>query len=354
MSEMTPRERVKCVLAGEIPDRVPYVENGVDYPFIAKLLKAELPEGQYFDSGEYESAPIETQLKVNEILHRDNITYHMLPPIPAIKVPGKDGILFFEDGKIKDWDDLELLHFPNPASEEFLKPAREAIAKSGDYARVCSCRVGISATYLAMGMLHFYYCLYDAPDLVQEVLRRYTDFSAAVAEQAAKLGFDMFWTSDDIAFRTGTLWSPEMFRQYMLPHVRKVADVIRDVGIPWVYHSDGNLTPILDELLALGIKVLNPIEPLCMDIRAVKKQYSDRIILSGNVDVDLLGAGTPEEVRETTLGLLRDVAPGGRYMLASGNSIASYCDIQCVKAMCDTVYEYGHYPINVRRATYGL
>lgn len=347
MAEMTPRERVLCMLAGEVPDRVPYIENGIDFPFISKLLNQKVPEGRHFDSGEYESAPIEMQVQVNEILHRDNIVHHMLPPIPAIKVPGKDGILFFEDGLIKDWDDLEQLQLPDPDSEEYLAPAREALAKSGDYARVCSCRVGISATYLAMGMLHFYYCLYDNPDLVQEILRRYTDFAASAVEQAANLGFDMFWTSDDIAFRSGTLWSPQMFREYMLPHVRKVADRVRDTGMAWVYHSDGDLSPIMDDLLDLGMQVLNPIEPLCMDIRQVKEQYGDRIMLCGNVDVDLLAAGTTDEVREATLGLLRDVAPGGGYFLSSGNSIASYCDVDLVRTMCDTVYDYGHYPIRL-------
>ena len=103
----------------------------------------------------------------------------------------------------------------------------------------------------------------------------------------------------------------------------------------------------MEDLLALGMRGLNPIEPLCMDIREVKKQYGDQIIILGNVDVDLLAAGTPKQVREVTLGLLRDIAPGGGYMLASGNSLARYCDVDCVRDMCDTGYESGQYPVRL-------
>jgi len=345
MAEMTPRERVRCVLAGELPDRVPYVEVGVDFPFISRLLGLNIPAGRFFEAGEYESPPIEIQLQINQILHRDNLAYGMLPPIPAVKRPGEDGILYFKDGKIKSWEDLDQLQLPDPSSETFLAPARRFLEAAGDYATVCTSRIGISPTYLAMGMEHFFYCLYDDPALINELLQRYTDFAVAVAEQAAQLGFDMFWTSDDIAFRTGPLFSPKMFRELMLPHIRRVADRIREAGIAWAYHSDGNLTPLMEDLLALGIHVLNPIEAACMDIRDVKKRYGDRVILCGNVDVDLLTAGTPEQVREVTLGLLRDVAPGGGYILASGNSVTSYCSVDCVRTMCDTVYEFGHYPI---------
>ena len=347
MTEMTSRERVQCVLNGEIPDRVPYVEMGIDFPFICKLLDLDIPTGRFFESGEYESAPIDIQMQVNEILHRDNLVYSMLPPIPAVKVPGHDGILFFKDGKIKDWADLDQLQFPDPTSEEVLAPMRQFMAQRGDYATICSCRVGISATYLAMGMEHFYYMLVDKPALIEELMRRYTDYAAAVVEQAASLGFDIFWTADDIAARTGTLFSPQMFRELMVPHIRKVAERVHETGIHWIYHSDGELTTVLDDLLAWGISALNPIEPMCMDIRQLKEQYGDRVVLSGNVDVHLLTDGTPEAVRETTLGLLRDVAPDGGYMLGSGNSIASFCNVDCVRAMCDTNFEYGHYPIRV-------
>jgi hypothetical protein len=338
MPFMTSRERVQTVLQGEMPDRVPYVEVGIDFPFICKLLNLQVPTGRFFESGEYESPPVEIQLKVNQVLHRDVLVYNMMPPIPAIKQIGKDNILFFTDGRVKSEKDLDLIQLPDPASDAYLLPARHFLDLAGDYATICATRIGISPSYLAMGLQHFLYSLYDDPGLIEEILSQYTDFALNVVEQAARLKFDILWTSDDIAFRSGPFISPRMFRRLILPHIRKVAVRVRELGIPWVYHSDGDLTEIWKDLVELGVRGLNPIEPLCMDIRQLKKRWGRQIILIGNVDVSLLAEGTPERVREETLGLLRDMAPGGNFMLASGNSITSYCKVDCVKAMCDACY----------------
>jgi uroporphyrinogen decarboxylase len=345
MASMTPKERVKCVLARDIPDRVPYVEVGVDFPFICRLLAMDLPTGKYFEAGEYESPPIDIQLKVNQKLHRDIVVYNMLPPIPAVKHPGVHGILFFSEGKIKTWEDLEQLALPDPTSDEFLAPAVRFLKQAGEYATVCTCRLGISATYLALGMEHFFYTLHDDPRLVEELLRQYTAFCARVVEQASKLGFDLFWTSDDIAFKSGPFFAPGMFKELFLPQVRKVADQIQELGIPWIFHSDGNMAPLIEDLIGLGVRGLNPVEPACMDIREIKNAYGDRLILCGNVDVKLLSEGSQEQVREATLALLREVAPEGGFMLASGNSVTSYCKVENVRAMCDTLSQHGHYPI---------
>lgn len=70
-------------------------------------------------------------------------------------------------------------------------------------------------------------------------------------------------------------------------------------------------------------------------------------MLSGNVDVHWLSKGTPERIEGIVKDLLRTVAPGGGFMLSSGNSVASYTTVENVKAMCDTGFRYGGYPIQV-------
>ena len=166
-------------------------------------------------------------------------------------------------------------------------------------------------------------------------------------KQVCAIGFDLVWTADDIAFKNGLLLSPKMFRERILPHVRKVAE---SINIPWILHSDGNLTAVLDDLVDLGISGLHPIEPAVMDIRALKQRYGKRLCLIGNVDVHTLSAGTPAQVEAEVAGLLRDVAPGGGYMLSSGNSLASYCRLENIRAMVATMERFGRYPIEVPAA----
>lgn len=346
MAEMTSRERVRAVLAGEQPDRVPYFELSVDYPFACRLLGREEEQGRYFESAEAKSAPPDMQLELNERLHRDNLTSELRPPLPARKEEGEAHMRFFMDGYLQSREDLERLEFPDLEGEAVRGPVREFMAQRGDYATALATRVGISATYLAMGMERFYLTLGDDPEFVGQVFSRYVDYAVGVVRLAAETGFDVIWTADDIAGKSGMLWSPQMFREIFAPHIRRFAAVVRETGITWIYHSDGNLSELLPDLVEMGITGLNPIEPACMDIAAVREEFPE-LVLVGNVDVDLLSRGTPEQVRETVRGLIERIGPRGRYMVSSGNSVATYCLEANVLAMGEAVAEFGRYPIAV-------
>jgi uroporphyrinogen decarboxylase len=117
------------------------------------------------------------------------------------------------------------------------------------------------------------------------------------------------------------------------------------VTIPWILHSDGRIVDVVDLFLDLGAAGLHPLEKGAMDIVAMKRDYGDRVCLLGNVDLNILGAGTPEETANEVRALIRDVGPGGGYIVTSGNSLASYLKPDCVLAMAQAVKKYGRYPI---------
>jgi uroporphyrinogen decarboxylase len=79
----------------------------------------------------------------------------------------------------------------------------------------------------------------------------------------------------------------------------------------------------------------------------MKREYGDHLCLLGNVDLNILGLGTPEQVDEEVRALIRDVAPGGGYIITSGNSLASYLDADNVRAMSRAVRAYGSYPVSL-------
>jgi uroporphyrinogen decarboxylase len=158
------------------------------------------------------------------------------------------------------------------------------------------------------------------------------------------MGFDIFITTDDMAFKTAPFFSPKVFHDLVMPRYRRLRE---KVTLPWLIHSDGNLMPFMEDLVSLGISGLHPNEKGAMDIRQMKKDYGDRLCLLGNVDLNILGLGTPADVDEEVRGLIRDVAPGGGYMVTSGNSLAGYLKPECVIALAEAVQKYGRYPINV-------
>ena len=173
-------------------------------------------------------------------------------------------------------------------------------------------------------------------------MNRYVEWTLAVLEGFQDLGFDFVLSGDDLAFKTGPFFSPAVFREFFVPGMRRVADAIH---LPWIFHSDGYLFPILDDLLALGITGLNPIEPLSMDIFELKRDYGDRLCLVGNIDVDTLSRGTPEQVREEVHRKILALAPGGGYVASSSNTVPEYVKPENFAAMVDAIRDFGTYPI---------
>ncbi len=340
---MSPRERVLTALNREEPDRVPYCELGIDRALAQKLLGWKEPTSQAANL-EANTYSVDEAKAIAIYLHLDNISYVLRAPVYARKLPGKDGRLFYGEGMIKTEADLERLHLPDPHDDALYAEAEVFVQQKGDFAACLITRIGIFPTMLSIGMENFCVALYENRSFVEAVLDRYCDWTAVVVERICQMGFDILISTDDMAFKSAPFFSPQVFHELVLPRYRKIAE---KVTIPWVIHSDGNILPFLDDLLSLGIAGLHPIEKGAMDIRAMKREYGERLCLLGNVDLNILGMGTPEDVDREVRELIRDVAPGGGYIVTSGNSLAGYLRPENVRALSRAVQKYGRYPIAV-------
>lgn len=325
---MNSRERVLAALRREQPDRVPFVEGGIDPPLQRALMGREhfLPE------------------ELNDRIGLDNLMVDFLPPIVGIHEV-HDGINFLAKPLLLTRADLEKLVFPDP-EDPALYRAGEALVKRnhGRYAVAAKMRMGASPMLMSMGLEAFSYALTDDPGLVDTILGRYADWTIAVVRHLRDVGVDLIWTFDDMAYRSGPMFSPRVFRTVFLPHLRRVADAIKGAGFPWILHSDGNLMPILDDLLTLGFDGLHPLEPGPMDIEAVKRDYGQRVCLIGNIDLHYtLTQGTPAEVKAEVKQRIATIGKGGGYMISSANSITSYCKVENVWAMVNAVRTYAPY-----------
>ena len=141
------------------------------------------------------------------------------------------------------------------------------------------------------------------------------------------------WLSSDIAFRSSLMISPNLLRQYIFPWIKEVARLAHDANKPVIFHSDGNITEVISDLVDAGIDALHPIEPAAMDIHAVRRRYGSNLCLIGNVDVDLLMRGTPEKVRRQAEHLITSFAGQGGFVLGSGNSIPAHVPLENYQAL---------------------
>jgi len=325
---MISRERVLTALALQQPDRVPWMEARVDRKIQVQLM------------GREDFAPAELAAE----LGLDGIAVDFQPPIfAATQEP--DTRQFVVRPLLACPNDLTLMEFPDPNDPVFYDAAKRLIdANRGQYAVGARIRLGASSTLMSMGLEGFSYALHDYPGLVETILERFIDWTIQVVERLPEVGVDYVWSADDLAHKTGPMFSPHVFRAVFLPRLGKVADAIHATGLPWIFHSDGNLMPILDDLLTLGMNGLHPIEPGAMDINEIKQRYGHQLCLMGNIDLHYtLTRGTPAEVEAEVQDRIENVGRGGGYIISSANSITSYCKLENVLAMRDAIARYGWY-----------
>jgi uroporphyrinogen decarboxylase len=251
-------------------------------------------------------------------------------------------------GLIQDWADLE--KYPLCSIDEinfsYFDEARRLLPSG--MALIGAWGDIFTYTWEAMGFEQFSFALFEREALVSHVFQSLGKLAIQIIE--ALLSYDIvkaLWYSDDLAHKTGLLVSRDVYRKYLFPWLKQMGDMCHKAGRPFLFHSDGVLWSVIDDLADCGICALQPIEPQAMDIRELKRRYSHKFCLIGNVDVDLLCRGTHEAIRRAVRALLKGVAPGGGYCLGSGNTVADYVPIENYRVMVDEALLYGKYPIEL-------
>ena len=244
------------------------------------------------------------------------------------------------EGLIHTRDDLTTMQFPDMDAPGFLDSPREFVAHKGDYCAIACIRLGIGAALMSMGLQAFSYAMADDRDLIVEILERYADWTIRLAPRLAEIGFDAFWAFDDVAFNSGPMLSPLFYRDVVLPIQQRAAAALE---LPLITHSDGDMTPILDDWLQLGQAALHPLQPDVMDINAVKARYGDRVCLVGNVSMDDLVHKQPADIREQVHDRIERLGVGGGYIISSSNSLTADMRDENVRAMAAAIREFGAY-----------
>lgn len=197
-------------------------------------------------------------------------------------------------------------------------------------------------TWEMMGFESFSMAVYEEPDLVNDLNQRVGEIVLAMFEKmAGDPAVDALWYSDDIAYATGLMVSPATLRRYFFPWLKRVGDLARAAGKPLIYHTDGVLYDVMEEIIACGVDALHPIEPKAMVLAEVKRRYGNRLCLIGHVDVDMLARGTEEQVRAQVRKNIAAAWNGTGYCAGSGNSIPEYVKYENYMAMLDEVRKAG-------------
>ena len=164
--------------------------------------------------------------------------------------------------------------------------------------------------------------LHERPGEVHERLRASMKNAIETSLRLMDSGAEGMVMCADYCFNSGPYLSPKMFKEFIAPYLTEIIAAYREQGLYVIKHTDGNIMPILDQLVAAGPHALHSIDPQAgVDLAEVKRLVGDNVALCGNVNCGLLQTGTDEEVEADTLRSLRDGMPGGGYVFCTSNSI---------------------------------
>ena len=194
-------------------------------------------------------------------------------------------------------------------------------------------------------MLDFCCRIAEEPEKEKAKAQAMVDAAIRRAEQYWKHGgLDGFSLNSDYCFNIGPFFSPNQFSEFVSPYLAQLIRAYRDMGFYVIKHSDGNILPILDQLVQSGPHALHSLDPQGgVDIAEVKRRYGDRVCLIGNVNCGLLETGTDEQVLESVRYALRHGMPGGGYIFSTSNCVYTGMKLSRYDLMLDVWRAEGNY-----------
>ncbi|MDN5344068.1 MAG: uroporphyrinogen decarboxylase [Clostridia bacterium] len=343
---MTHIERVQAALAGGRPDRVPRGEFELEPGLVATLLGLEGTDASTSD--------FYLEVAARELLGMDLLAVTPAAPVEELGSGSyRDawGCRYHNGGRLRaplapaipDIGAAAEYILPDPAS--FDLQAIRRWREETDFFILAFVDGPFQGTGKLFDFTDFLLAVAGRMGVITDLARAIVDFNLELARLCCQAGAHGIIIGDDIAYDRGTYIRPDLWRENFLPHLRRLVEGIKEMGLPVLYHSDGNLRAVLPDLAALPLDGIQGLEPAAgMDIGAVKREYGERLCLMGNFDLDLLVTGNPDTITAAVRSLLDVAAPGGGYIFSTACGILNASlPLENVLALYRAVEQYGSY-----------
>lgn len=381
---MTSRERILCVLEGGIPDTVPISPRIAYWLLEQKMTDLELKKVFDYDPiicvgcglpGTWSAIYHYMQKNFPDSPYCKNVklteTYETKPGDPkqyltrtfetpagslteklAIAPGGREyGMApnpHYIEHMVKDRSDLEKMNYLLLDKKYFpkgkLKQIDESIGQEGLY--MFRPHQGVDAMLAdTIGVVNMLLLYYDDRELLKDAIQFYQNFYRTYLEYTLEQGITMLFEAwYNASLSTG--WSPDMYRELFLPHIRDNVELTHRYGAYYHFYDDGKVMPVIEDLADAGIDMITTLTPPPTgDVipEIVKEKIGDRVVLSGYVDLVKMRFGTVEETIQMTKYAIEAMAEGGRFILGTSDSIRDGTPFENVKAYFETGRKYGRY-----------
>ena len=263
--------------------------EGLERPdFSGYFEGVDMPEGSYIDG--------------NGVLHVPGSTHHFTHYVSPLR-------------NAETMADLERFSYPNVDryTADHMKTQVDEIHAQGRVA-VSSLTHMYEDAWQIRGYEAFLIDIYERPEFCEYILDQVKSRNMTKATAAARAGADFIHTGDDVANQNAMMFSVEHWRSLMKPRWAEVYAAAKAINpdLKIWYHSDGNIEAIVPELIEIGVDILNPVQPECVDVHAMKRQYGDKLVFDGTIGTQTtMPFGSSDEVREVIKERLRSLGADG-------------------------------------------
>lgn len=351
MKELTKRERVLRTINFQETDRIP-VYDIINNDNIREYISGEKISEE--NAWRLEYAAIRELLDMTRMI--------VVPNFRPGYFTNEDGFVYYFDRYtswivkrpfddiegLKKWveKDIDRKNKWQP-DEAYVKSYREHILRhmrgiGDDTVIVVESDVGLDFARSMAGIELFSYLMVDEPDLLSEWLEALNQAEIRRAKAIADPELvPIVLTYTDLAYKNGLIFPPSFLKKEFFPRLKRLNDTYHDAGVKCLFHSDGNLMSIMDDLVDAGIDGINPMETVAgMSIKEVRQRYGNKLFITGGIDVShLMAFGTVEEVREACINAIEE-AGGVGYFLGSTTELHPNIPAENIMAMIEVARTY--------------
>ncbi len=381
MASMTSRERVLAAINHQEPDRIPTAIWGGPYGIVDEVYLQLVERFSLRDPvPAFRTGHTISYIDDRVLDHLDTDTRYvwpgLMPSSPRFESEDEPGLFYDSFGqtwkralpyyyttegvlKEAEIDDIDrIVTWPDPQDPAWTVGVRERarMLKENTNAFVIARQITSHGPFQAACDLRdtqkFLMDLALNPAFVEALLSRIANtIDGLLKTMLTACGeyIDMIeLPGDDYASNQSTIISPKMFRSHFKPILKRFVDTVKNYrsDLKVMFHSDGYITPLLADLIEIGVDVVHPLEPVeAMDLDQVKQDYGAQLAFLGSIDISHAMTGTPEDVANEVRRRINQLGPGGGYILAPSNHLQADVSPENIVTLFEEARKFGVYPL---------
>ncbi len=248
-------------------------------------------------------------------------------------------------------EDLNHYQMPDPLgpeAETIYREARDLVAHYGQSHAIFGSlyQTLFETAWLLRGLENLLTDMVLNKDFAHALFDQILEYALVAGANIVATGVDVLFLGDDFGTQDTMLISPQMWREFIKARYARLITHFKQLNprLKIAYHSDGYILPIIPDLVEIGVDILNPIQPLCMDPADLKRRFGDRLSFWGTIDVQrTLPFGSVEDVEYEVHDRIRTVGPGGGFIVCSAHRVQPGTPLRNVLAYYRSVQKYGNY-----------